>query len=172
MATVNADKIQVHGHCGCGKAQYTVTLTPPDAPECYLRGACHCTTCSRINGSPYIWTSHWVASTVKWVGATQPPPPAAAPDSSPDEVTPDYLASFLGDRLDTWESLAGRKWKLRCRHCGSPMGTWNRVTGRYVLQIRRSLLLSFTWYSTDVVTGQLFALANDTRAWTQVGRVS
>ncbi len=105
---VPAEPTQLRGHCACGRARFTISVSP-GAPECILRNACHCSTCSRINGAPFIWTSHWKYDAVKWEGADGRTPPD------------------FGPALQTWESMPGRKFKLRCTHCGSPLGTWSKA---------------------------------------------
>lgn len=112
------------GHCNCGALEYSLEATP--ANLC-LSAFCHCTQCQRINGAPYVWTTHWKKEAVTW----------SSPSAAGSNKTVDAQAEkVFGAGVTTgqlYESVAGRKWKLRCSECGNPMGTWNEAKQQWSL---------------------------------------
>ncbi|TKY90153.1 hypothetical protein EX895_000151 [Sporisorium graminicola] len=109
----------LRGHCNCGALEYTLDATPANLR---MSAFCHCTRCQRINGAPYIWTTHWKKEAVTWSSAPHKPTSATGSDAEVQKV--------MGAAVTTaqlYESVAGRKWKLRCSECGNPMGSWNEA---------------------------------------------
>jgi hypothetical protein len=53
------------GHCACKRSRYRVQLTNLQ-DDLRLSAYCHCTSCQRLNGAPFVWTTHWAEEAVKW----------------------------------------------------------------------------------------------------------
>ncbi|SNX81434.1 related to Chitin deacetylase 1 [Melanopsichium pennsylvanicum] len=107
----------LQGHCNCGALSYTLDASPSNLR---LSAYCHCTRCQRINGAPYIWTTHWAKNAVTWSSHTS--------TSGPTQVVDAKVQAIFGGNVTTaalYESAPGRKFKLRCSECGNPMGSWN-----------------------------------------------
>ncbi|SAM72238.1 related to Chitin deacetylase 1 [Ustilago bromivora] len=107
----------LRGHCNCGALEYQLDATPANL---LLSAYCHCTRCQRINGAPYIWTTHWKKEAVTWSS------PASSP--STQKQVDARVQQVMGSSVTTaqlYESVPGRKFKLRCSECGNPMGSWN-----------------------------------------------
>ena len=107
----------LRGHCNCGALEYQLDATPANL---LLSAYCHCTRCQRINGAPYIWTTHWKKEAVTWSS------PASSP--SAQKQVDARVQQVMGSSVTTaqlYESLPGRKFKVRCSECGNPMGSWN-----------------------------------------------
>lgn len=78
----------VAGHCACTAVAYVLNLSPEEQDQdqagpsssinqnsrkpagLTLAAACHCSKCQRLNGAPFVWTTHWKEDSVKWF----PPP--------------------------------------------------------------------------------------------------
>lgn len=104
----------VHGYCACGRLRYTIDCTNLDS-DLTLSAFCHCSRCQRINGAPFVHSLHLKYPAVTW-------------DSKPEKQSDDpprAPETGFSPQAETYESLPGKKWKLRCKTCGSPMGTWN-----------------------------------------------
>lgn len=85
------------GACFCGETR--LVIQAPARSHFALSAYCHCTRCQRLNGAPFIWTTHWYGrESVDWASGKTP------------EVA---------------EVVKGMKWRYRCGDCGSPMGSWN-----------------------------------------------
>lgn len=127
------------GHCFCRAVAYTVDVS--DLSNLTLSAYCHCTKCQRLNGAPFVFSTHWKEAAVQWFPA---PAPATAREELDEqqanggqgieaqvermsiEDTGATTAKF-SPGLATFETMPGRKWKLRCRKCGTPMGSWNQA---------------------------------------------
>lgn len=114
----------IHGHCACGLLHYRIDVRDID-DVLQLATYCHCARCQRLNGAPYIWSNHWLYRAVEWF-----PTPANPPPGAPD--LPDGETGAFSANMQVYELMKGRKWKLRCRECGSPMGSWNAYKKKYV----------------------------------------
>ncbi|KAK9900043.1 hypothetical protein P389DRAFT_165174 [Cystobasidium minutum MCA 4210] len=79
----------------CYCGQTTYTVQDPQ-DNLKVSAFCHCSRCQRLNGAPCIWTTHWKAEGVIWHAETQ-----------------------------RYEVVEGVKYRLRCKNCGVPLGTWN-----------------------------------------------
>lgn len=117
----------IHGHCGCGALKYKIDISNIDK-DLALSAYCHCASCQRINGAPFIWTSHWEYDAVVWDPPSQGVPPGA-PSGNPKNVLMSTTEAF-SPSMQIFEALPSKKWKLRCKHCGSPVGSWNAGTKR------------------------------------------
>lgn len=53
------------GHCACKRTRYRVQLTNLQ-DDLRLSAYCHCTSCQRLNGAPFVWTTHWAEEVVQW----------------------------------------------------------------------------------------------------------
>lgn len=104
----------VHGYCACGRLRYTIDCSNLDS-DLTLSAFCHCSRCQRINGAPFVHSLH-----LKYPAVTWDPQPEKQSDDPPRAPETGFSA-----QAETYESLPGKKWKLRCKTCGSPMGTWN-----------------------------------------------
>ncbi|PWN48661.1 glycoside hydrolase/deacetylase [Violaceomyces palustris] len=106
------DVSRLIGHCFCKKLAFTIDISSPS--NLTLSAACHCSQCQRLNGAPFIYTTHWKKNAVTWF--PQPEQSQEAGDEQHVSFSP---------AMQTFESIPGRKWKLRCKDCGTPMGSWN-----------------------------------------------
>lgn len=111
----------LRGHCDCGALEYQLDASPANLR---MSAYCHCTRCQRINGAPYVWTTHWTKQAVTWSS------PAASTSSSPSssKSVDQQVQRVMGANVTTaqlYESMPGRKFKVRCSECGNTMGTWN-----------------------------------------------
>ena len=90
----------LRGSCFCTSTTYALHLidnqTTPLSSNLTLSAYCHCSGCQRMNGAPFIHTTHWKEGALVW-GDLKP-------------------ARFLQKE---------GKWKLSCEKCRSPLGTWN-----------------------------------------------
>lgn len=124
------------GHCACTRTRFTLNLTnlPSDLR---LSAYCHCSKCQRLNGAPFIWTTHWAESAVRWSSSTIPNEGAgkgndgsarliALSDGDVD-VNVNVPDPSFPPSMAVYETMANRKWKLRCDHCGTPLGSWNQA---------------------------------------------
>ncbi|KAI3479803.1 hypothetical protein L1887_58198 [Cichorium endivia] len=66
----------LRGHCHCGALEYQLNADPA---HLRLSAFCHCTRCQRINGAPYVWTTHWAKDAVTWSSQGKP---SSAPDAA------------------------------------------------------------------------------------------
>lgn len=53
------------GHCACKRTRYRLQLTNLQ-DDLRLSAYCHCTSCQRLNGAPFVWTTHWAEEVVQW----------------------------------------------------------------------------------------------------------
>ncbi|MBW0496195.1 hypothetical protein O181_035910 [Austropuccinia psidii MF-1] len=88
-----------------------------------LSAYCHCTNCQRLNGAPFVWTTHWKNHALHWENK------AAKSLFGLSELQVDHLSNVL----DVFESIKGRKLKLRCKRCGSPLGSYNLVKREWTI---------------------------------------
>lgn len=141
MSAFNRNTDAIHGHCACGALQYSIDIRNIEN-DLKLAAYCHCARCQRLNGAPYIWTNHWLYHAVTWKPLADGPPPGA-PESSSSSAE-----GLFSPAMQTFEALKGRKWKLRCRQCGSPMGSWNAGRGRCVAYCKAGSInvLSLTYF--------------------------
>ena len=110
----------IGGHCACGALQYRIDVSNVRS-DLQLSAYCHCTRCQRFNGAPFVWTTHWLYHAVTWNPPASGPPPGAVESNDGVSVS----AGHFSPHMLAYEAMKGRKWKLRCRECGSPMGSWN-----------------------------------------------
>lgn len=116
----------LRGHCACGALSYTISLAQIEQ-DLTLSAFCHCSRCQRINGAPFVWSTHWLYSAVSWSPPSHGPPPGA-----PGSNDSHGLGQAFSPAISTFETMKGRKWKLRCSTCGSPLGSWNAAKQKYV----------------------------------------
>lgn len=124
----------LHGSCFCGNVQYSIdisnkpqTSNDPETKETIeripenltLSAYCHCTNCQRLNGCPFVWTTHWKQESLKWINSTM--------------IPFDHLKEGISNQLDLYESMPGRKFKLRCKKCGSPVGSYSIVKKEWTI---------------------------------------
>ena len=130
------------GHCSCGRSRYRVDLTNLSS-DLRLTAYCHCSRCARLNGAPFIWTTHWAQEAVTWLNQEGEVPPSSkgSDSTSPrsrggarlipvDEANPDVPQATYAPSMAVYETMKGRKWKQRCDHCGTPLGSWNQAKGQ------------------------------------------
>jgi hypothetical protein len=142
-AAAMGEALSAQGHCACGALSYT--LTPSGPPR--LSAYCHCTRCQRFNGAPFVHTMHLPYAAVQWHPSPPAPPPRVSSEllrndeeRAQQQARPDGAWS---EKMHVFEAMKERKWKLRCRECGSPMGSWNAAKGQSVLpHLRESLVLT------------------------------
>lgn len=128
------------GHCHCGKTRYRLRLTnvPSDLA---LSGYCHCTKCQRLNGAPFIWTTHWEAGAVEWIETQDGGESSQVSKESVrakggalviplNAEQPSIPSARFSSAMTIFETMQGRKWKQRCSTCGTPMGSWNEAKKR------------------------------------------
>lgn len=135
---------QTTGHCACKRTTFTVRLNNISS-DLRLSAYCHCSQCQRLNGAPFIWTTHWAEDAVHWSSTTAPPNDDA--DSDPAVIRPltrggarliphegpiPFIPPYMPDpsfapSMAVYEAMPMRKWKLRCDHCGTPLGSWNQA---------------------------------------------
>ncbi|KAH9812035.1 Mss4-like protein [Melampsora americana] len=125
------------GSCFCENVQYIIDIThqtqisnhtPPNLkkepgriPEnLTLTAYCHCTNCQRLNGSPFVWTTHWKEDSLRWLNSTK-------------MIPFNHLNEGLPDTLEIYESMPGRKYKLRCKKCGSPVGSYSIIKKEWTI---------------------------------------
>ncbi|PWZ02924.1 glycoside hydrolase/deacetylase [Testicularia cyperi] len=108
----------LRGHCACGSLEYQLEAA---AENLKLSAYCHCTRCQRLNGAPYIWTTHWTKNAVSWSTSSSS---SAVSTSEHAETVKRVLGSQVTS-AELYESVAGRKFKIRCANCGTPMGSWS-----------------------------------------------
>lgn len=121
------DERFIHGHCACGSLRFKIDIQNI-ANDLTLSMFCHCSRCQRLNGAPYIWSNHWSFDAVQWFPlANRPPPGAPGNDGKPNSIE---NGGEFSPNMQTFETMKGRKWKLRCKDCGSPMGSWNAAKGK------------------------------------------
>ena len=114
------DKV-IRGHCACGQLHYSISTRDVDR-DLALSAYCHCSRCQRLNGAPYVWSTHWLYSALSWYPPSSGPPPGA-PDLQDAE-------GHFSPAMETFMTMKDRKWKLRCKKCGSPMGSWNAAKAK------------------------------------------
>lgn len=149
LASPSSTSLPSHttGHCHCGKTRYRLRLTDIES-DLALSGYCHCSKCQRLNGAPFVWTTHWEGGAVEWL---EPEPDRTDFDSpngwmmrraadvltegdalviplKPDQ--PVVPTAKFASTMTIFESMEGRKWKQRCSTCGTPMGSWNEAKRR------------------------------------------
>ncbi|KAG0149858.1 hypothetical protein CROQUDRAFT_668966 [Cronartium quercuum f. sp. fusiforme G11] len=126
----------LNGSCFCHHVQFIINLESDtssiksisnkkliDSPSQFtptnltLSAYCHCTNCQRLNGSPFVWTTHWKHQALVWIS------PSMVPFNSKVE-------GGLPETVDVFESMPGRKFKLRCKSCGSPIGSYSTTLSR------------------------------------------
>ncbi|PWN45251.1 hypothetical protein IE81DRAFT_364268 [Ceraceosorus guamensis] len=141
MASTDASRLDeaydedllVPGHCACGALSFIIDL---NVGRPSTSAYCHCTRCQRFNGAPFVHTLHLPFAAVSWM-------PEACEDVGAPHLDSNTLQEAQMDRenrgfpkarggswselLETYEAQAGRKWKLRCKVCSSPMGSWSVV---------------------------------------------
>jgi hypothetical protein len=115
----------IAGHCACGSLRYRIDVTNIDT-DLVLSGYCHCSQCQRLNGAPYVWTNHWQYKALTW------DPPASGPPPGAPEL-PKGSEGHFSPNMQTYELMKGRKWKLRCKYCGSPVGSWNAAKFKWTI---------------------------------------
>lgn len=115
-----SDKI-IKGHCACGSLRYRIDVSNIER-DLVLSGYCHCSQCQRLNGAPFVWTNHWLYPALTWDPPAAGPPPGA-PDASSG-------SGHFSPNMKTYGLMEGRKWKLRCKNCGSPLGSWNAAKAK------------------------------------------
>ncbi|EPQ32142.1 uncharacterized protein PFL1_00339 [Pseudozyma flocculosa PF-1] len=108
----------LRGHCACGALRYTLDASPSNL---LLSAYCHCTRCQRLNGAPFVWTTHWKKDAVAWSSSGGEAPLRSTVQQQLGDV----------DGLELYESLPGRKFKIRCARCGTPMGSWSEAGERF-----------------------------------------
>ncbi|CAD6929597.1 unnamed protein product [Tilletia controversa] len=120
------------GSCFCKSLQYKLHPQSPD--DCTLTAYCHCSKCQILNGAPYVWTTHWVERAVTWIdGSTDSNADASV--STPQDKNETLLPNKpdLPRSLQTYNTMPGRKWKIRCRICGTLLGSWNEHKREWTL---------------------------------------
>ncbi|UZJ53878.1 hypothetical protein CBS101457_003198 [Exobasidium rhododendri] len=126
----------IRGHCACGSLRYTIDVSNIDR-DLKLSMYCHCSQCQRLNGAPFVWSTHWSYPSVTWDPPAQGPPPGApVPDSSSSSssfLQPSSPSGHFSPKMQTYENMKGRKWKLRCKDCGSPIGSWNAAKSKWTI---------------------------------------
>lgn len=122
----------LHGSCFCQHVQFTIHLSDSNKtsnttqseiekkqksasdvkPDNLILSAyCHCTNCQRRNGTPFVWTTHWKHEAIKWINCT---------------IVPfDHLESGLPDTVRVYKFIPGQAFKLHCKKCGSPVGSYS-----------------------------------------------
>ncbi|CAO1638007.1 unnamed protein product [Parajaminaea phylloscopi] len=143
------------GQCHCGRTRYRLRLDKMSS-DLALSAYCHCSSCQRLNGAPFIWTTHWEEAAVEWLlpddddTATQATGGPSSSPSGPNVMVSGETTARGGARLialdrenpvipdvaytpamTVYEALKGRKWKQRCADCGTPMGSWNQMSRRW-----------------------------------------
>lgn len=142
------------GHCACKRTRYRVQLTNLE-DDLRLSAYCHCTSCQRLNGAPFVWTTHWAEEAVEWSsvvlegdeeertqgsssssgepssrrtrgGARLIPVVSSSASQSSNAGVIVPEATFAAT-MAVYETLPGRKWKQRCDFCGTPLGSWNQA---------------------------------------------
>lgn len=134
----------VDGHCHCGKTRFRLSLTDIES-DLALSAFCHCTKCQRLNGAPFVWTTHWEKEAVEWIETVESgssDSPTSTQSQSPlrslggaqliplDETKPSIPSARYTASMVAYETMQGRKWKQRCAACGTPMGSWNEAKMR------------------------------------------
>ncbi|EGG02603.1 uncharacterized protein MELLADRAFT_109905 [Melampsora larici-populina 98AG31] len=120
----------LNGSCFCQHVQFSIHLSNEASntnqsdlekkhkaaseikPENLILSAyCHCTNCQRRNGAPFVWTTHWKHEAIKWINST---------------IVPfDHLESGLPNTVQVYELTPGQAFKLHCKKCGSPVGSYS-----------------------------------------------
>ncbi|KAN0066364.1 hypothetical protein ACQY0O_000458 [Thecaphora frezii] len=108
------------GYCACQSLRFSLDASPSNL---LLSAYCHCTRCQRLNGAPFVWTTHWTKQAVTW----------SSSDESDGAAASDLVKAKIGNvsSLDLYESVAGEKFKIRCKKCGTPMGSWSEKSQRF-----------------------------------------
>ncbi|CAO1615152.1 unnamed protein product [Sympodiomycopsis kandeliae] len=132
----------ITGHCYCKRTAYTVRLTNLSS-DLRLSAYCHCSNCQRLNGAPFIWTTHWAEDAVAWSSSTDSQVVEKGeaevrtkggarliPSEEENPVIPDVE---YAPTMAVFETMPMRKWKQRCDHCGTPLGSWNSVKRQWSL---------------------------------------
>ncbi|KAK0532639.1 hypothetical protein OC834_002534 [Tilletia horrida] len=118
------------GACFCKALRFR--LAPATEADCTLSAFCHCSKCQLLNGAPFVWTTHWVERAVRWLGPASGPSPLTGNKEGDQPLLlpnkPDLPASMA-----TFNTMPGRKWKIRCATCGTPMGSWNEAKREWTL---------------------------------------
>ncbi|PWN22776.1 hypothetical protein BCV69DRAFT_96777 [Microstroma glucosiphilum] len=86
------------GHCACKRTQYRVQLTNLQE-DLRLTAYCHCTSCQRLNGAPFVWTTHWAEEAVQWSSAALDGGSEKMPGSSSSSTAPTLTRTKGGARL-------------------------------------------------------------------------
>lgn len=120
----------VAGHCACGSLRYTIELRGALPLSMY----CHCSSCQRFNGAPFVHSLHIPYEWLTWSPPASAPPPGVKEallrnEEERRQLTAKPEGAFPPPML-TYEAMPGRKWKTRCGECGCPMGSWNAGTQR------------------------------------------
>ncbi|PRP81786.1 hypothetical protein PROFUN_10775 [Planoprotostelium fungivorum] len=105
----------ITGHCHCKSLQYSLEASKDNLD---LSAYCHCSQCQRLNGAPFIWTTHWKGKAVKFSNIPG------------EEMTKEKLKDI--NNLSSYNSKE-QKYKLRCTNCGTPMGSWSEKRQGYSL---------------------------------------
>ncbi|KAK0545294.1 hypothetical protein OC846_005723 [Tilletia horrida] len=121
------------GSCFCKALQYD--LHPINRSDLTLSAYCHCSKCQILNGAPYVWTTHWTDRSVSWREGHELTASAAAAQHQEqgDDLLPNRPASDLPRSMQTFCTIPNRKYKIRCRECGTPMGSWNEAKREWTL---------------------------------------
>lgn len=113
--------LTLEGSCFCKLTTFKINFT--DRSDLTLSAFCHCSSCQRLNGAPFVHTTHWRERSVVWDvefgGET---------GEKPEGLSDGGGGGGEGEGkgwVQRFESMKGRKWKLRCGNCGSPLGSWN-----------------------------------------------
>ncbi|KAE8231891.1 hypothetical protein CF326_g3085 [Tilletia indica] len=118
------------GSCFCKSLRYK--LHPQRREDCTLTAYCHCSKCQILNGAPYVWTTHWVEGALTWIDGSSSSSSSSSPGISAVSTSDDTEPLLpnkpdLPKSLQTYNTMPGRKWKIRCRVCGTPMGSWSQA---------------------------------------------
>lgn len=69
-------------------------------------------------GAPFVWTNHWPHDAVRFKDEVGDG--SQAPDVFPSSI-------------EAFESMPGRKLKLRCKACGTPIGSYQLINRRWTI---------------------------------------
>ncbi|KAL9936201.1 hypothetical protein V8E36_005043 [Tilletia maclaganii] len=125
------------GACFCKSLPYTIQAKRKE--DCTLSAFCHCSKCQVLNGAPYVWTTHWVEDAITWSqGESKFTSQQGQEGSTPSTTTPSSNPLLpnkpeLPRTMQTFETMPGRKWKIRCRVCGTPLGSWNEAKREWTI---------------------------------------
>lgn len=119
----------ITGTCFCKAVQFSIQLFDLDSTSnLTLSAYCHCTSCQLLNASPFVWTTHWKHQALQFNQTS-----SSSSTPTPSIYFPPHLKISLPDHIQIFESMPGRKLKLRCHHCGSPIGSYNLIKHEWTI---------------------------------------